>query len=42
MSCEIRRSVKGYYVLTIDGQFEGNYDSYAEAVRAYEEFQREE
>ena len=34
---EIRRSDRGYYTLYVDGQFEGNYDNYTDAVRAYEE-----
>ncbi|MDY2836203.1 MAG: hypothetical protein SOW46_13520 [Candidatus Aphodomonas sp.] len=37
MECEIRRDERGYYTLTLDGRFEGNYDSYMEAAEAYEE-----
>lgn len=36
MESEIRRDKRGYYVLRIDGVFEGNYDSYMEAAEAYE------
>lgn len=34
---EIRRNPRGFYTLYIDGMFEGNYDSYAEAAKAHEE-----
>ena len=36
---EIKRNSKGFYTLYIDGRFEGNYDSYTEAAKAYEEIE---
>ena len=36
---EIKRNPKGFYTLYIDGRFEGNYDSYTEAAKAYEEIE---
>ena len=37
MKSEIKRDVRGYYTLYINGQFEGNYDTCAEAAQAYEQ-----
>ena len=37
MTSEIKRDSHGYYTLYIDGVFEGNYDTAAEAAKAYEE-----
>ncbi len=35
---EIKRSSKGpYWTLTVDGVFEGNFDTFGEALREYEE-----
>ena len=40
---KIERSKKGpYYVLTIDDQFEGNYDTVKEAADAVEEIRKEQ
>lgn len=36
---EIKRDKRGFYTLYIDGVFEGNYDTYIEAAKAYEEIQ---
>lgn len=36
MESEIKRDPRGYYTLNINGIFEGNYDSYMEAIEAYE------
>lgn len=36
MKSEIERDKRGYYVLRIDGVFEGNYDSCTEAAEACE------
>ena len=36
MESEIKRDPRGYYTLHIDGACEGNYDSYTEAIEAYE------
>lgn len=36
MESEIKRDPRGYYTLNINGVFEGNYDSYMEAIEAYE------
>ena len=36
---EIKRNKQGYYTMFINGIFEGNYDSYTEASKAYEEIQ---
>lgn len=36
MESEIKRDPRGYYTLHINGVFEGNYDSYMEAIEAYE------
>lgn len=42
MTCVIKRSDKGpYYTMTIDGKFEGNYDTPKEAADAYEELKKE-
>ncbi len=34
MESEIKYDRRGFYTLRIDGEFEGNYDSYAEAAEA--------
>lgn len=34
---EIKRDPRGYYTLYINGVFEGNYDTAAEAAQAYEQ-----
>ncbi len=34
MMSEIKRDKRGFYTLYIDGVFEGNYDTYAEAAKA--------
>lgn len=39
---EIKRGKRGYYTLFVNGDFEGNYDSYTEAANAYEEIRAEE
>lgn len=36
MESEIKRDPRGYYTLHINGVFDGNYDSYMEAIEAYE------
>lgn len=36
---EIKRDPRGFYSLWIDGRFEGNYDTYTEAAKAYEEIE---
>ncbi len=36
MKSEIKLDPHGYYTLHINGAFEGNYDSYVEAIKAYE------
>lgn len=35
-SVEVRRTGFGWYTLTVDGKFEGNYDTMSEAVKAAE------
>lgn len=37
MSGEVIRNEKGYYSLYVDGVFEGNFDTYMEAVHEMEE-----
>ena len=37
---EIKRSPRGYYVLTVDGKFFGNYDTVSEAMDDYDETER--
>ena len=40
---KIKRNPRGYYTLYVDDQFYGNYDTYGEAAREYEqEFEKEE
>lgn len=36
MESEIKRDPRGYYTLHINRAFEGNYDSYMEAIKTYE------
>ena len=36
MESEIKYNRRGFYTLRIDGEFEGNYDSYTEAAEASE------
>lgn len=38
-AAEIKRDKRGFYTLFIDGEFEGNYDSFTEAANAYEQIQ---
>ena len=37
---EIERSPRGYYILTVNGKFEGNYDTVSEATNEAEEILR--
>lgn len=30
---EIKHTVQGYYILTVNGEFYGSFDTYAEAAR---------
>lgn len=39
---EIKRDKRGFYTLYINGVFEGNYDSYTEAAKYYDEIQLDE
>ena len=34
---EIKHNPRGYYTLYVDGRFGGNFDTYGEARREYEE-----
>lgn len=36
---EFKHNRRGYYTLYIDGVFEGNYDTFSEAVKALEEIE---
>jgi hypothetical protein len=38
-SVEIQHNRRGYYTLYKDGIFEGNYDTFSEAVKALEEIE---
>lgn len=41
MECTITRSDRGpYYVLEVDGKFQGNYDTVTEAAGEYEQMKR--
>lgn len=40
-SVEIQHNRRGYYTLYKDGIFEGNYDTFSEAVKALEELEEE-
>ena len=42
MESEIKYNCRGFYTLRIDGEFEGNYDSYTEAVEASEQITNSE
>lgn len=37
---EIKRSPRGYYTLTVNGEFAGNFDSVREATDEYESLYR--